>query len=124
MLRCITYINGNMGDRMLKDGQMNNQPKSKDSWSQATRAETELTWVLGVPFCRWSMKQVADWITSHWDDTKLTSQPDTTKHIVTANPEIVMGALENKQLKEALLQADLVTPDGTGIVWAADYLGK
>lgn len=113
-----------MGDRMLKDGQMNNQPKSKDSWSQTLEDETELTWVLGIPFCRWSMKQVTDWITSHWDETKLTSQPDMAKYIVTANPEIVMGALENKQLKEALLQADLVTPDGTGIVWAADYLGK
>src|SRR5690606_18142772 len=47
-----------------------------------------------------------------------------TMHVVTANPEIVMFGLEDEALREAMLSADLITPDGTGVVWASEHLGN
>lgn len=44
--------------------------------------------------------------------------------VVTANAEIVMMAHENKAYGDLLRhKADLVLPDGTGTVWAGNYLG-
>jgi N-acetylglucosaminyldiphosphoundecaprenol N-acetyl-beta-D-mannosaminyltransferase len=45
-------------------------------------------------------------------------------YIVTANPEIVMFAKENKEYKEAILSADYIIPDGAGIVIASKLLKK
>lgn len=44
-------------------------------------------------------------------------------HIITLNAEIIYQAQFNQPLKELINSADLVTPDGAGIVWAAGYLG-
>ena len=38
--------------------------------------------------------------------------------ICTPNPEIVWAATHNKELADCINQADLVLPDGVGIVWA------
>ncbi|HZJ85216.1 MAG TPA: WecB/TagA/CpsF family glycosyltransferase [Syntrophomonadaceae bacterium] len=45
------------------------------------------------------------------------------RHVITLNAEIVYLARKNKELKDIINQADLVTPDGIGIVWAARKLG-
>jgi N-acetylglucosaminyldiphosphoundecaprenol N-acetyl-beta-D-mannosaminyltransferase len=45
-------------------------------------------------------------------------------HIITLNAEIIYQAQFNQHLKELINSADLVTPDGAGIVWAAGYLGE
>lgn len=45
-------------------------------------------------------------------------------YVVTPNPEIVMLAKENPALKEALAGADIVLPDGAGIVKGAAILGR
>lgn len=42
--------------------------------------------------------------------------------VFTPNPEMVMLAQENIDLKNALLDADLVIPDGIGIIYASNYL--
>ncbi|NLB87842.1 MAG: WecB/TagA/CpsF family glycosyltransferase [Syntrophomonadaceae bacterium] len=44
-------------------------------------------------------------------------------HIITLNAEIVYMAKDDQALKDIINQADLVTPDGIGIVWAATRLG-
>lgn len=46
------------------------------------------------------------------------------RYVVTPNPEIVMLARENPALKEALAGADIVLPDGAGIVKGAAILGR
>lgn len=46
-----------------------------------------------------------------------------THMVVTPNAEIVMMAQEDKQLAEIIKNADLVVPDGAGVVWAANYNG-
>ena len=43
-------------------------------------------------------------------------------YIVTPNPEIVMVAQEDKKLRYILNKADLVIPDGIGIIWASQIL--
>jgi N-acetylglucosaminyldiphosphoundecaprenol N-acetyl-beta-D-mannosaminyltransferase len=45
-------------------------------------------------------------------------------HIITLNAEIIYQAQFNRPLKDLINSADLVTPDGAGIVWAAGYLGE
>lgn len=44
-------------------------------------------------------------------------------YMVTPNPEIVMAAWENSELMSALENADLVIPDGIGVVKAARIIG-
>lgn len=44
-------------------------------------------------------------------------------YMTTPNPEIVMAAWSNGELTEALANADLVIPDGIGVVKAARILG-
>lgn len=46
------------------------------------------------------------------------------RYVVTPNPEIVMLAKETPALKEALAGADIVLPDGAGIVKGAAILGR
>ncbi|HEX3015188.1 MAG TPA: WecB/TagA/CpsF family glycosyltransferase [Desulfobacteria bacterium] len=45
------------------------------------------------------------------------------RRIITANPELVYRAQTDRKLQHLLNTADLVTPDGVGIVWAAKALG-
>ena len=44
-------------------------------------------------------------------------------YMVTPNPEIVMAAWDNPELHRAICDADLVIPDGIGVVKAAKILG-
>lgn len=43
--------------------------------------------------------------------------------VVTLNAELIYQAREDDQLQSLINQADLVTPDGIGVVWAAGRLG-
>lgn len=47
----------------------------------------------------------------------------TPAHIITLNAEILYLAKENEDLLKIINAADLVTPDGIGIVWAGKKLG-
>lgn len=44
-------------------------------------------------------------------------------YVVTPNPEIVLAAEENRSLRKAVNAADLVLPDGVGVIYAAKILG-
>ncbi|QQE81432.1 WecB/TagA/CpsF family glycosyltransferase [Alicyclobacillus sp. SO9] len=44
--------------------------------------------------------------------------------VITAGPEFVMHAERDKQLKKMAFVADLVTPDGIGVLWAAKRIGN
>lgn len=43
--------------------------------------------------------------------------------VATANAEMIMMTLKDRELKDILNHADLVVPDGAGTVWAARHLG-
>ena len=44
--------------------------------------------------------------------------------IATANAEMVMRAQTDRELADILQHADLVVPDGAGVLWAAEQQGK
>lgn len=45
-------------------------------------------------------------------------------HVVTANPIMFMTGFEDERFMRMLESADLVVPDGAGLVWAASKVGK
>lgn len=45
-------------------------------------------------------------------------------HVVTANPEIVLHAARSVLDRAIITHADLVIPDGVGLLWAARWQGK
>lgn len=45
-------------------------------------------------------------------------------YAVTPNPEIVMAAGNDPALRDAILSADLILPDGVGLIWASKILGR
>ena len=48
---------------------------------------------------------------------------DRAAYVVTPNPEIVMASWKDPALQEAILAADLILPDGVGLMWASRILG-
>lgn len=52
------------------------------------------------------------------------SRADGFHYVVTPNPELVNAARENEDFRAALNGADLVLPDGIGVVYAARMLGR
>ncbi|RUT33293.1 glycosyltransferase [Paenibacillus zeisoli] len=73
--------------------------------------------VFGIPVCKWGMEDTVKYLT----EVVQTGQPH---QIITANPIMVMAALENPEYKSMMQQADLIVPDGTGVVWAARKGGQ
>ena len=45
-------------------------------------------------------------------------------YVVTPNPEFLLTARKNPDFRRALLEADLVLPDGIGVLYAAKILGR
>lgn len=45
-------------------------------------------------------------------------------YIVTVNPEFIVRAQSDEEFREILNAADLVVPDGIGVIWAARFLGE
>lgn len=44
-------------------------------------------------------------------------------HVVTLNPEMIMQGIKNPELDKILKKAELIVPDGIGIIISLDYLG-
>ncbi|HEY8362993.1 MAG TPA: WecB/TagA/CpsF family glycosyltransferase [Tissierellaceae bacterium] len=53
------------------------------------------------------------------EEIKSFLQGDSLRVIYTPNPEIVMGAKDNENLRDLLNKGDLVTPDGIGLIYAS-----
>jgi N-acetylglucosaminyldiphosphoundecaprenol N-acetyl-beta-D-mannosaminyltransferase len=45
-------------------------------------------------------------------------------HVITLNPIILMQSLQDDKLADAISDAPFIIADGTGIVWASQYLGN
>lgn len=54
---------------------------------------------------------------------KLLVEQEKPAHVITLNAEIVYQGRNDSELLEVINHADLVTPDGIGIVWAGQKLG-
>ncbi|OEH92179.1 WecB/TagA/CpsF family glycosyltransferase [Bacillus solimangrovi] len=72
--------------------------------------------ILGVPFLYTTMKQMTNRVVQHWEAGEKS-------FIITANPEIVMKAYEEKSYMDLVQQSDYVVADGIGVVKGAQLLG-
>lgn len=73
--------------------------------------------ILGVPVSRVTMEFAVQAIDQFLIDGN--------QHLVTTpNPEMIVAAQHDAEFMQVLNQADLATPDGTGILWAAWFLQK
>ncbi|WP_430111701.1 WecB/TagA/CpsF family glycosyltransferase [Paenibacillus sp. B1-33] len=72
--------------------------------------------IYGIPFSKLNMEDTVKLLVDHIDNGR-------SVQVITANPIMVMAALENDKNMAVMKQADLIVPDGTGIVWAANKFG-
>ena len=73
--------------------------------------------ILGIPVHAVTMAQTLAWVEASVDGR-------TPRQICTANPEFVMLARRDPAFRSVLRQADLVLPDGVGLLWAARRQGR
>lgn len=74
--------------------------------------------ILGIQFSKLSLRETISLI-----DYKVSENTDRIFHIITANPEIAVQIQEDPELKKISLEADIITPDGVGIVLASRLKG-
>lgn len=72
--------------------------------------------IFDIPFSKLNMDDTVAYLT----EAVKTGRPH---QVITANPIMVMTALDNPEYKTMMQNADLIVPDGTGIVWAANVGG-
>ena len=78
----------------------------------------EIINIRGVNFCNVTLAEAADWAA----DT-LTSSPDTPRAVFTPNSEIVQLCIEENEYYALINSADLIIPDGIGVIKASRILG-
>jgi N-acetylglucosaminyldiphosphoundecaprenol N-acetyl-beta-D-mannosaminyltransferase len=71
----------------------------------------------GVPFSKMNMKDTVDYLTQAVESRR-------SHRIVTGNPIMLMAGLEDPAFHRTLITADLVVPDGAGVVWASRHVGQ
>src|SRR4051812_26745260 len=83
----------------------------------AQAAVPEKVPIAGVPVARVSMDETLRLVESYIESGR--------PHLIaTADASGIVAAQENKDLFQIYNEADLVTPDSVGVLWAAKRLGK
>ncbi|SMF67033.1 N-acetylglucosaminyldiphosphoundecaprenol N-acetyl-beta-D-mannosaminyltransferase [Paenibacillus uliginis N3/975] len=72
--------------------------------------------IFGIPFSKLNMNDTV----KHLTEAVISGRPH---QVITANPIMVMAALDDPEYKKMMQNADLIVPDGSGIVWAAGVGG-
>jgi N-acetylglucosaminyldiphosphoundecaprenol N-acetyl-beta-D-mannosaminyltransferase len=73
--------------------------------------------LLGVHIHAVTLARVLDWV----EAVVVERRP---RQLCTANPEFLVAAQADAEFREILNRADLVIPDGIGVVWAARWRGQ
>lgn len=73
--------------------------------------------IFGVPVSKLGFQDTIELLTE-WIERRQPTQ------VVTANPIIIMSGLEDPAFMNVLQHAEIVVPDGAGLVWAASYVGN
>ncbi|WP_138495837.1 WecB/TagA/CpsF family glycosyltransferase [Paenibacillus pinistramenti] len=73
--------------------------------------------MFGIRVSKWGMADTVKYLA----DAAESGKPH---QVITANPIMVMAALEDPLYMEIMKNAELVVPDGTGVVWAAGKAGN
>ena len=74
--------------------------------------------ILGIEFSTMTLQETMNFICCKVDE-----YAGKTTHIITTNPEIAIQMQEDSEFKKISLEADLITPDGVGIIWASRLKG-
>ena len=86
------------------------------SQSAAANEAVPTVSIYGIRFSKLNMEETVRFLTDRVERHIPTQ-------VITGNPIMVMTALENELYYKVMAHADLVVPDGTGVVWAASYIG-
>lgn len=73
--------------------------------------------IFGIPVCKWAMQDVVSYLT----EVVLSGQYH---QVITANPIMLTEAQNNPEFETVMKNAELIIPDGTGLVWAAKMGGE
>jgi len=73
--------------------------------------------IYGIPFSKMSMDETVSYLTKAIEERRLT-------HVITANPIMIMSAVDDPNYHRMINRADLIVPDGAGVVWAAKHAGN
>ncbi|WP_028547543.1 WecB/TagA/CpsF family glycosyltransferase [Paenibacillus sp. UNC451MF] len=74
--------------------------------------------IMGIPFSTLDLAETLQHLANQVDSPR-----DNLFHLITANPEFVMTALQDREFKSIMDAAHLITPDGIGIVMASKWKG-
>jgi N-acetylglucosaminyldiphosphoundecaprenol N-acetyl-beta-D-mannosaminyltransferase len=72
--------------------------------------------IFGLPFAKMDMAQTVEYLARRIEARRPTQ-------VITGNPIMVMAALERPDYYRIMEQAELIVPDGAGIVWASRVAG-
>lgn len=75
--------------------------------------------ILGIPFSKCTLQETADHLGKH-----LTKDDSELLHLITINPEIAIRHQQDEELQHIVKEADWITPDGVGIVYASRRQGN
>lgn len=73
--------------------------------------------ILSIPIANVTVEETKDFVFQCVEEGRVAS-------IATANAEMVMKAQDDAELASILQEADLVIPDGAGVLWAAEQDGE
>ncbi|NGZ76140.1 WecB/TagA/CpsF family glycosyltransferase [Saccharibacillus alkalitolerans] len=86
------------------------------SHNEAGIGQIPVTSILGVEVSKLDMRSTVDVL----ERAVASGKPH---QIITANPIMIMAALESEDNMRAMREAELIVPDGAGVVWAAEEFG-
>ncbi|MCL6456853.1 MAG: WecB/TagA/CpsF family glycosyltransferase [Gorillibacterium sp.] len=73
--------------------------------------------IFNIPFSRLGFQDTVKLLEQAVEQRKVTQ-------VITGNPIMVMNALENPHYYAMMQRAELIVPDGAGVVWASGYKGQ
>jgi N-acetylglucosaminyldiphosphoundecaprenol N-acetyl-beta-D-mannosaminyltransferase len=85
--------------------------------------------IFGITVSRMGMQETVRYLTDIIQGTGSLDQAEQStvpisRQVVTVNPIMIMAALERPEFMEVMQRAELIIPDGTGVVWAAKHYGS
>src|ERR1700730_8014557 len=73
--------------------------------------------IYGIRVCKLNKQQTVEWLEQAIANRQTTQ-------VITANPIMLMTALKQPEYMAMMQRAELIVPDGAGLVWATSYIGK
>lgn len=85
--------------------------------SQSAISSVPTVSIYGIQFSKLNMQDTVRYLTQRVEQRAATQ-------VITGNPIMVMAGLDSPDFHRVMCGAELVVPDGTGVVWAASHIGE